>query len=116
MNDSDKRFDELICQIEKLILVTVPAIKKSINILKNEEIIQGLYNYEEIKVKEEELELLRKEYTKLIKELLKLNSSKAKFLVDGFINKRKELDKNYVRDLKNANRGDNPSWMSVGNY
>ena len=107
MTESDEKFEELIGQLEKLIMSTAPLLKQTIVALKNKEMNQGISDYEEIRKNEIELGILRKTYMQIINGLIELDRNKAKLRVTKIIRMRRQLDTNYIQDLKNANSG---SW------
>lgn len=101
----DIKFEKLITEMEKLIVTTAPQLQKTINVLKNNETC----DFEEIEKKEAELNTLRKKYVQIASDLIELGSRKASLKIKEIIQMRRDLDKNYARDLREANQG---KWKS----
>ena len=102
MDKSDIKFTQLVSEMEELLLVRAPAIKKEILIFKNKERNEESNYYDEITKKEIELEGLRKDYLLILSNLKQIDLAKTKMVVAEVVKKQEELETNYTSDLRNA--------------
>lgn len=106
MIDFNIKFKKLIIEIEKLLLEKVLTVKARILILGK----QDYYDMQEMKKNNAELERLKNMYSQICRELMKLDKVKANLGIKKIIKMKKELDENFIRDMKNALKGDDPAF------
>lgn len=95
MEKQEEKFKTLISEIEKIILIKAPSVKRRALILENSE----FFDIPEFTKNNEELDLLGKRYTELCVKALGIDKKIATKEIKNIIKNKKMLDKNYSIDI-----------------
>ena len=106
MDRQDEKLKEIFNEMRNLILDKVPSVKNRLKIMEND------FDPGKMTRLNNELDSYREKYKYLCRGALEINRTRAKKEIKEIIKTKKELDENFIRDMKNALQGDNPAFWA----
>lgn len=96
MENQEQEFKTLISELEEIILIKAPIVKRKALILENSE----FFDIEGFKQNNEELDELRKRYIELRTKIFGIDKTRAIKEIEDAIENKNKLDKNHILDMK----------------